>query len=84
MNVLATAVEDASLATSVWCRSRDCRRRVTLGALAIVAGAAGAVVLTLPLPLALTLTFVTVVGVGGRKERGHLWTRQFLLWWVWR
>jgi ABC-type Co2+ transport system permease subunit len=84
MNVLATAVEDASLATSVWCRSRDCRRRVTLGAPAIVAGAAGAVVLSLPLPFALTLTFVTVVGVGGRKERGHLWTRQFLLWWAWR
>jgi hypothetical protein len=27
----ATTVEDASLATSRWCRFRDCRRRVTPG-----------------------------------------------------
>jgi hypothetical protein len=29
----AVAVEDASLATSRWCRSRDCRRRATSGRL---------------------------------------------------
>jgi hypothetical protein len=31
MNAPTAAAEDASLATSRWCRSRDCRRRTTAG-----------------------------------------------------
>jgi hypothetical protein len=31
VDVSAAVAEDASLATSRWCRSRDCRRRATLG-----------------------------------------------------
>jgi hypothetical protein len=31
VDALAAAAEDASLATSRWCLSRDCRRRATLG-----------------------------------------------------
>jgi hypothetical protein len=31
VDALAAAVVDASLATSRWCRSRDCRRRATAG-----------------------------------------------------
>jgi hypothetical protein len=37
----------------------------------VVAGAAGAIVLAFTLPLALTLAFAAVVGVGGRRGRGH-------------
>jgi hypothetical protein len=33
VDALAVAAEDASLATSRWCRSRDCRRRATSGRL---------------------------------------------------
>jgi hypothetical protein len=52
----------------------------------VVVGATRAIVLAFPLSLALTLTlaFATVVGVRGRRGRGHLRTQRFLLWWVWR
>jgi hypothetical protein len=84
----SAAVEDASLATSRWCRSRDCRRRAKPGRLccccAVVAGAVGAVVLAFPLPRALTLAFAAIVGVGGRRGRGHLRTWRFLRRRAWR
>jgi hypothetical protein len=38
--------------------------------------------LFLPFPFPLTLVFAAVVGVGGRRGRGHRRTRRFLLWWV--
>jgi hypothetical protein len=44
------------------------------GAPAIVVRADGAVVLAFPFSLALTLAFVAVVGVRGRRGRGHLRT----------
>jgi hypothetical protein len=88
VDALAAAAEDASLAPSRWCRSRDCRRRDTSGCpaivIAIIIRAAGAVVLVFPLPLALTLAFASIIGVGGKRGRSHWRTRWFLLWWSWR
>jgi hypothetical protein len=55
-----TAKEGVSLATSRWCRSRDCRRRATLGSL----------LLSFPLHLLLPLAFATVVGGQGRGGEG--------------
>jgi hypothetical protein len=52
------------------------------GAPTVVAGVTGVVVLAFTLPLDLTRAFVAVVGVGGRRGRGRLRTRQFLLWWA--
>jgi hypothetical protein len=64
----ATTVEDASLVTSRWCKSRDCRRRATPGAptivAVVVADAAVAVVLTFSLPLAHTLALSSLLGLG--------------------
>jgi hypothetical protein len=54
------------------------------GAPAVVAEAVGAVVLAFPLPFALTLAFAAVVGVGGRRGRGHLRAWRFLRWWAQR
>jgi hypothetical protein len=85
VDVPVAAVEDASLATSRWCQSRDCRRRVTPGRLAVVVGATGAMVLVFLLPLVLTLAFAAIVGVGGGRGRGlcmSFW--QFLRRWAWR
>jgi hypothetical protein len=80
------AAEDASLATSRWCRSRDCRRGPRWGApvvvATIVAGAIRVVVLVFPLPLTLTLAFAAIIGVGGRRGRGRLRTRRFLPRWA--
>jgi hypothetical protein len=76
-------VEDASLATSRWCRPRDCRRRGRWGTPTVVAAiVAGVIVLAFPLALALILAFAAVVGVGGSRGRARLGTRRFLLWWA--
>jgi hypothetical protein len=48
----------------------------------VVVVVAEAVVLAFSLPFALTLAFAAVVGVGGRRGRGRLRTRRFLLRWA--
>jgi hypothetical protein len=68
VDALAAATEDASLATSRWCRGTP------IVVAAIGAGVAGAGVLAFPLPLVPPLAFVDVVGVGGRRGRGRLRT----------
>jgi hypothetical protein len=67
----AAATEDASLATSRWCRSSDCRRRDTPERPCYCHHCCcQSRYSCFPLPLALTLAFAVVVGVGGQEGEG--------------
>jgi hypothetical protein len=71
------AVEDASLATSRWCQSRDCRMRATSGC-PYCCRRIRCCCLS-PSPCIYRCYYCW-----GRRGRGRLRTRQFLLWWAWR
>jgi hypothetical protein len=61
VNASAAATEDVSLATSRWCRSRDCSRRATPGCLCCCCRRRCSCLSPSP---CLTLAFTVVVGVG--------------------
>jgi hypothetical protein len=67
--------EDASPATSRWCRSRDCRRRATLGVpLLLFLEPPDPLFLPFPFPLPLPLPLLPLLGVGvggGGVGGGH-------------
>jgi hypothetical protein len=82
----ATAMEDASLATSRWCRSRDCRRRATLGCPCCYCRShrsCCSCFSTSSCPCPYPCICQRCWG-WGRRGRGRLRTRQFLLRWAWR
>jgi hypothetical protein len=70
MDASAAAVEDASLATSRWCRSMDCRSRVTSWrTLLLLSEPSEPLFLPFPFPLSLPLPLLGLrVGGGGSPE----------------